>query len=442
MLSLKDQFLCLIAFCLAGACLTACGDRSPSKPAGTADAASSKTETEVANSITIIRTLEERVRENPEDFVAYTKLSGYYLQRLRETGDANYLDLASRAAQASLKILPAENNPGALGALAQVEFAAHNFTAAREHAAQLVAMEPRKAFSYQILGESLLELGNYEQAAEVFEQMQQWGGNGIGAQARLARFDWVRGKTDNARRRLENALDQALAEVPVSPETVAWCRWQSGEFAFALGRYEDAEQRYREALTDFPDYYRAIAGLARTLAARGDLTNAITEAERAVRVLPDPTFVALLGDLYRASGRETEAQAQYKLVEQIARLNDLNGALYNRQLAIFYADHEIKTQEAYKLASKEYEVRRDVYGADALAWTALKTGRIPEAQKAIQEALRLGTRDARLFYHAGMIARAAGDNSAAADYLKRALELSPQFDPIQAPLAHQALAVE
>ena len=390
----------------------------------------------------IIRTLEERVRENPEDFIAYNKLSGYYLQRMRETGDAKYLDLASRAAKASLKILPAENNPGALGALAQVEFAAHNFTAAREHADQLVAMEPRKAFSYQILGESLLELGNYEQAAEVFEQMQKLGGNGIGAQARLARLDWVRGKTDNARRRLENALAQALAEVPVSPETVAWCRWQSGEFAFALGRYEEAEQRYREALADFPDYYRAIAGLARALAARGDLTNAITEAERAVRVLPDPTFVALLGDLYRASGRESDAQAQYKLVEQIARLNDLNGALYNRQLAIFYADHEIKTEEAYKLASKEYEVRRDVYGADALAWTALKTGRIPEAQKAIQEALRLGTRDTRLFYHAGMIAKAAGYNSAAADYLKSALELSPQFDPIQAPLAHQALAVE
>ena len=79
----------------------------------------------------------------------------------------------------------------------------------------------------------------------------------------------------------------------------------------------------------------------------------------------------------------------------------------------FCADHGIKTEEAYENALKEYAGRRDIYGADALAWTALKAGRVAEAQTAITEALRLGTRDARLFYHAGMIARAAGNSSGA-----------------------------
>ena len=99
----------------------------------------------------------------------------------------------------------------------------------------------------------------------------------------------------------------------------------------------------------------------------------------------------------------------------------------------------MKAEEAYRLASKEYEVRRDIYGADTLAWAALKARKVVEAQTAIKEALRLGTQDARLFYHAGMIARAAGDESASRDYLRRALELSPQFDPVQAPLARKAL---
>jgi Flp pilus assembly protein TadD len=88
---------------------------------------------------------------------------------------------------------------------------------------------------------------------------------------------------------------------------------------------------------------------------------------------------------------------------------------------------------------REYEVRRDIYGADALAWTALKAGKIAEARLAIKEVLRLGTKDARLFYHAGMIARAAGDKSGARDYLKRTLALNPQFDPLQAPIARKAL---
>jgi tetratricopeptide (TPR) repeat protein len=118
----------------------------------------------------------------------------------------------------------------------------------------------------------------------------------------------------------------------------------------------------------------------------------------------------------------------------------LNGQLYNRQLALFYADHDLKPDEAYTLAAREYEARPDIYGADALAWTALKAGKLTEAQAAMKEALKLGTRDAKLLYHAGLIARAAGDKASAENYLKRALALNRQFDPLQAPFAQQALA--
>jgi tetratricopeptide (TPR) repeat protein len=155
--------------------------------------------------------------------------------------------------------------------------------------------------------------------------------------------------------------------------------------------------------------------------------------------LPDPQFVAALGDLYRLAGRDEDAKKQYELVEQIGRLSATSGALYNRQLALFYADHDIKTEEAYKLAAKEYEARRDIYGADALAWTALKAGKLNEAQTAMKDALRLGTQDAKLFYHAGMIARASGDETAAREFIKRALELNPQFDPRQSVIAKTLL---
>ena len=169
------------------------------------------------------------------------------------------------------------------------------------------------------------------------------------------------------------------------------------------------------------------------------MPNAIASYERAIQVIPDPSFVAALGDLYKLAGRDQEAAAQVALVEQIGKLNVANGMLYNRQLALFYADHDMKSAEAYTQATREYSDRRDIYGADAVAWTALKAGKITEAQAAIKEALRLGTRDARSLYHAGMIALAANDEQAARDYLKRALALSPQFDPLQAAKAKQAL---
>jgi Tfp pilus assembly protein PilF len=39
-----------------------------------------------------------------------------------------------------------------------------------------------------------------------------------------------------------------------------------------------------------------------------------------------------------------------------------------------------------------------------------------------------------------MIARAAGNKTAARDYLQRALKLNPQFDPLQARRAAEAIA--
>ena len=387
-----------------------------------------------------IRFLEDRVKRDPDDFGAYNRLAGYYHHRLRETGDLSYLDLAARAARASLASMPEVRNAGGLAALAQSEFAAHDFAAARDHAMQLTALDPGKSYPYGMLGDALLELGEYEKAADAYRQMERRnGGISESTEARQARLAQLRGDNAGAKRHFTNALVLALDLPPPPRETVAWCRWQLGETAFAIGDYETAERHYRDALVTFPDYYRALASIGRVRAARGDLAGAIEHYEHAIRRLPDPAFVAALGDLYQLAGRAKDAAAQYALVEQIGRLSAVNGALYNRQLALFWADHEMKVEEAYASAAKEYEVRRDIYGADALAWTALKAGKLSEAQAAIKEALRLGTQDARLFYHAGMIARAAGDRAVAREHLKRALALNPQFDPLQSIIARKTL---
>ncbi len=93
-----------------------------------------------------IRFLEDRVKRDPEDFSANNKLAGQYLQQLRETGNAQYLDLAFRAARTSLASVPEVRNPGGLAALAQAEFAAHDFANARDHAIRLTELEPGKSY--------------------------------------------------------------------------------------------------------------------------------------------------------------------------------------------------------------------------------------------------------------------------------------------------------
>jgi tetratricopeptide (TPR) repeat protein len=390
-----------------------------------------------------LRFLEARVRRDPEDFIAHNKLAGYYMQRLRETGDLVYLDLATRSARASLAALPAEHNTGGLAVLTQVEFAGHDFQKSRDDARRLTQVDSGKGYPYMLLGDALLELGRYDEARVAFARMNELGGlqgiTRVAAAQRVARMALLHGDVAGARRAMTTALREALA-LPVPPrETIAWCRWQLGEIAFSIGDYAGAETHARDALTTFPGYFRGLAELARSRAARGDRAGAITEYRNAIAILPDPSYVAALGDLYAATGRDKEAAGQYALVEQIGRLAAASGTLHNRQLAIYYADHDLKPAEAYSLASKDYEVRRDIYGADTLAWTALKAGRLKEAQAAIREARRLGTRDAKIEFHAGLIARAAGDREGARRHLRRALEYSPAFDVRGAAQARAAL---
>ncbi|MBA3466107.1 MAG: hypothetical protein H0T21_01770 [Gemmatimonadaceae bacterium] len=63
------------------------------------------------------------------------------------------------------------------------------------------------------------------------------------------------------------------------------------------------------------------------------------------------------------------------------------------------------------------------------------------AGRAAMQALRLGTEDASLYFHAGMIERALGNKAAARDYLERALTINADFDPLQARVAREVAEV-
>jgi tetratricopeptide (TPR) repeat protein len=122
-------------------------------------------------------------------------------------------------------------------------------------------------------------------------------------------------------------------------------------------------------------------------------------------------------------------------------LGHINQVLHNRDLALFYADHDIKLDESLALAHKEFEVRHDIYTWDALAWALYKNGKYQEASDAINNALRPGTRDALLFFHAGMIASGLGQTTQAKTRLQEALGINPQFHVIYAAAARQQLQI-
>lgn len=69
----------------------------------------------------------------------------------------------------------------------------------------------------------------------------------------------------------------------------------------------------------------------------------------------------------------------------------------------FWLDHDQNLAEALTLATREYETRKDIFTCDTLAWALFKNGKAHEAETPINEALRTGTKDARINNHAGVI---------------------------------------
>ncbi|MBI4306340.1 MAG: hypothetical protein HY678_08470 [Chloroflexi bacterium] len=135
------------------------------------------------------------------------------------------------------------------------------------------------------------------------------------------------------------------------------------------------------------------------------------------------------------------AQEQYDTVEFIGHLAAINKVVYNRELALFYADHGLNIDEAVRLTRAEIEVRKDVYGYDALAWALYQAGSSAQADQAMAMALAYGTNDASFHFHAGLIKKAVGDTPAARTHLEAAMKINPHFSLRWSERAREELAL-
>ena len=382
---------------------------------------------------------ERLLRRNPSDARTYHRLGDAFIRKARETGDLAYFMRAETALQKSLELAP--RNAGALRHLAYVFYSRHEFAAAIAHATQAVTLDPRDGDAHGVLGDAYLEVGRYDDAETAYRSMMADGGD-LYSFARLAGLKSLRGDPRGAIADLQRALDAARGARAYPAESIAWTAWQLGAEHFALGDVDAAQASYLAALKAQPNYYRALAGLAQIRAAQARYDDAVTLYKRALAVIPLPEYAAALGDVYARLGKPDDARKQYELVEYIGHLSALNRAVYNRELAYFYADHDRELPRALELARLEIGVRKDVYASDLLAWALDQNGHVTEALAAMTAALKLGTKDARLFFHAGLIHRAAGNAETARGYLRRALATNPHFHVRQADEARTILAAE
>jgi tetratricopeptide (TPR) repeat protein len=384
-----------------------------------------------------IQAYQSHIKMYPDDYKGYDALGAAYIQKGRETADASYDELARQALTKSLDLL--SNDPGAAAAkthMAVVSMAEHQFEDAIQWAEDALALGSGDPTPWAILGDALTDLGRYNEAAAAYDHLREPDGTqGVPSIAyehdsRVAYLKFLNGDSEGAKTLMRAAIETAIA-LHLPRENVAWSEYQLGEICFRGGDLDCAERAYEGGLETQPDSYRNLAGLGELRAAQGKYDEAVEFYKKALAVVPFPMYAAALYDLELKAGHPGEAKKQYDLIQFICKLNPINERLFYRELALFYADHNLKLDESISLARKELEVRKDIYTWDILAWTLYKNNRFDEAADAMQKALALGTEDALLYFHAGMIEMRRG----------HALKLNPRFHLFYGDEVRRTLAV-
>jgi tetratricopeptide (TPR) repeat protein len=395
----------------------------------------------------LIKSLQARVKRYPEDHAGYAGLGAAYLQKGRETADAADYELAKGALEKSLDLL--SNDPAAAFAMTQMAVVCmveHRFEDALTWAQKALAVGSGDPSPWAIAGDALADMGDYKGASEAYSRLKSPYGSedeklafSYQQDSRMSFLRFVAGDTQGAIQLMGTAVRTAM-ETHMPAENIAWSQYQLGEELFLAGETNAAEKAYLASLDECPDYYRGLAGLAKVRASQGRYVDAVKLYKGAIAKVPYPEYAAALGDIYHKLGQLEDAKKQYDLVEFIGYLSQVNQQIHNRDLALFYADHDLKLHESLALARKELEVRRDIYTWDVLAWSLFKNGKPQEAAEAISHALEQGTRDPQLFFHAGMIYEKAGDSAKAKSYLQRALEINLHFHILYSSTASETLA--
>lgn len=380
---------------------------------------------------TRIAALQQGVRANPDFADGYNQLGQAYIQKIRESGDATFYPKAEGVFRRALRLEP--RNFNAISGLATLALSRHDFSeglALGERARRINPYIPR---NYGVIADGQVELGRYAAAARTLQRMVDIKPD-LTSYSRVSYFRELHGDFPGA----IGAMRLAVSAGGETAENVSYVQTLLGNLQLDHGRYGAARHAYREALARDPGYLPAQAGLARLEAGFGHYAAAIRRYRRVTEQLPLPAYAVALGQTEQAAGQEVAAARDYALVRAITKLQQQNGVNTDAELASFEADHGSATR-AVALGRRASAAAPSVRSADAYSWALYKAGRIGEASRTSERAMRLGSLDPSFLFHAGMIARRAGDLSLARTCLGRLVSQSPRFNPIFGPQARRAL---
>ncbi len=378
----------------------------------------------------VLSELEAAVEQDPEDAETLAALGGAYVAEARITGDPSFYMRAEESLDRSMSVQP-EGNVEALVAQSSLDGGRHDFDDALRSGERARELAPDDADALGVVGDALIELGRYEEAFDVHQEMVDQRPD-LASYARVSYARELQGDTDGAIEAME-----AASRAAASPPDAAFTQHYLGELRWNSGQVDEAVEHYERAVELDDSFMPAQAALARAEFFAGRVDAAAERYNGVIDRFPLPQYVAELADLYVVTGQDELAEEQFELVEVQRQLYEANDANVDIDLAVFYADHGIDPEGNLAAMEATWEDGENIFVADALAWQLHALGRDAEALPYADEALRLGTRNARFHYHRAEIHAALGDDESARRDLEEAQAINPNFSILHAEEAER-----
>jgi len=356
------------------------------------------------------------------------RIGWFYVSQARTRSDPGLYTLAAAASDCIKKQHP--DSAEAMLLEGHVLHSRHRFREAERVARRLVAMRGLW-FDHALLGDALFDLGRLEEAADAYQEMMSQR-PGPQAYLRAGKLRWTTGDLSGAIEMMRLALGSGAGR---DPGAEAWTYTELARLEFQDRRMSESATHLHAALRLAPDYVPALVLRARLALSRDAWGEALADLEQAQEKTTLPEVQWLLADVLRRVGQEMAADAV------VVKLSDTANREDPRTVALFLATEGLNPALALEVARTELGVRQDVFTLDAMAWASLAAGDVPTARRFALQATAAGTKEARLFLHAGIIAARTGFAEEAVGWLNRALELRHTLFPGERDLLFKEFAV-
>lgn len=369
--------------------------------------------------------LQQQLRTMTDTFPYLERLGWAFVTKARRSYDPGFYTLAEQAALCLATMRP--DSPESLLLHGHVMHNLHRFKEGEIIARRLVAMRGL-SFDHGLLGDVLLEQGKVVEAEQAYQRMMDQK-PGPQAYVRAAHVRWLTGDLHGAMELVRRAIAGFRDR-----DAVAWAQVELARYAWQAGDGMQALARVDRVLTWHADYAPALLLRGRLLLAEEQPRQALPVLRHAVRLRPLPEYQWVLIEALHAAGQVEEAERIVMALTQHGAAND------RRTFALYLATTGQQIDAALRLAHEELEARADVFTLDTLAWAQRATGNLQQARIISLRAVAEGTQDARLFYHAGVIAADLNLPGEAARWLGKATALQHMLLPSERRYLVQAVA--